>query len=275
LCIKKIVGALRAVSGSPHPKNFTSAIIAAAGLSERFGGSVTKQMTPLCGLPVLVHTLLAYEHAEHIHEIVIVARPDEIPFWDKACKDHSITKVSRIVAGGASRQESVRKGLEAINEKAKFVAIADGARCLILPEQISDVCKAAYKYKAATAAHRSTDTVKIADKNGFIDKTADRNTVWLAQTPQVFRVKLYRAAAYTALKEGFEGTDDNSLVEHIGHAIRLVECGSQNIKLTNQEDMAIAEGILHKREEIARFWENYTGLEDNGAQSSPEEGESE
>lgn len=258
MCIKKIAGALRAISGSPHPKNFTSAIIAAAGLSERFGGSVTKQMTELCGLPVLVHTLLAYEYADCVHEIIIVARPDEIPFWDKACRDHSITKVTNIVAGGSTRQESVRRGLEAIDDRAKFVAIADGARCLILPEQINDVCRSAYKYKAATAAHRSTDTVKIADKKGFIDKTSDRDTVWLAQTPQVFRVKLYRAAAYTALKEGFEATDDNSLVEHVGHPIRLVECGAQNIKITNYEDMAVAEGVLQKRQADAQYWQVYT-----------------
>lgn len=255
MCIKKIVGALRAISGSPHPKNFTSAIIAAAGLSERFGGSVTKQMTMLCGLPVLVHTLKAYENTDCIHEIVIVARHDEIPYWESAVKEFSITKVTKIVPGGHTRQESVLKGLEAIDDKAKFVAIADGARCLVTPAQITDVCRSAYKYKAATAAHRSTDTVKIADSKGFIEKTADRNTVWLAQTPQVFKTKLYRAAAYTALKEGFTATDDNSLVEFIGHPIRLVECDAQNIKITTVDDMAVAEGVLQKRAEELRRYE--------------------
>ena len=247
MCLKKIVGVLRAVSGSDHPKNFTTAIIAAAGLSERFGGSVTKQMTELCGLPVLVHTLMAYQNSESIHEIIIVARNDEITFWQLTCKKYGIDKVSNIVPGGHSRQESVLKGLEAVSDKAKFVAIADGARCLITPEQIKEVCHAAYKYKAATAAHRSTDTVKIADSKGFIDKTADRDSVWLAQTPQVFRTKLYRAAAYTALKEGFSATDDNSLVEFVGAPVRLVECGAQNIKITTYEDMAIAEGVLKAR----------------------------
>ena len=81
MCIKKIAGALRAISGSPHPKNFTSAIIAAAGLSERFGGTTTKQMTDLCGDPVLLHTLRAYQNTECIHEIIIVAKRNEIPFW--------------------------------------------------------------------------------------------------------------------------------------------------------------------------------------------------
>ena len=249
MCIKKIVGALRAVSGSPNPKNFTSAIIAAAGLSERFGGSVTKQMTELCGVPVLIHTLRAYEACDCIHEIIIVARQDEVPYWEKLKRELEINKITRVVAGGHTRQESVLKGFEVVDDKSKFVAIADGARCLVTPEIIEDVCRAAYKYKAATAAHRSTDTVKIDSGKGFIEKTADRDSVWLAQTPQVFKTKLYRAAAYTALKKGFKATDDNSLVEFIGHPIRLVECGAQNIKITTQEDMVIAQGVLQKRED--------------------------
>lgn len=256
MCIKKIVGALRAVAGTEHPKNYTSAIIAAAGLSERFGGDVTKQMTELCGVPLLIHTLRAYEQAECIHEIVLVAKPNELPAWEKLCREHGITKLSAIVEGGYTRQASVLNGLDAINKKSKFVAIADGARCLITPEQIRLVCRAAYKYKAATAAHRATDTVKLADKKGFIDSTADRDTVWLAQTPQVFKAKLYRAAAYTALKKGFSATDDNSLVENIGYPIRLVECGAQNIKITTREDIAVAEGIFAERERLEKYY-NY------------------
>jgi len=247
LCIKKIAGALRAISGSPHPKNYTSAIIAAAGLSERFGGTTTKQMTELCGDPVLLHTLRAYQNTDCIHEIVIVAKRNEIPFWETLCKNHEMTKVTKIIPGGLTRQDSVINGLDAVDKASKFVAIADGARCLTTPEQIEAVCRAAYKYKAATAAHRATDTVKLADKKGFIDSTADRDTVWLAQTPQVFKTKLYRAAAYTALTKKIQATDDNSLVENVKHPIRLVECGAQNIKITTREDLCVAEAILRER----------------------------
>jgi 2-C-methyl-D-erythritol 4-phosphate cytidylyltransferase len=250
--MKKIAGALRAISGSPHPKNFTSAIIAAAGMSERFGGETTKQMTELCGKPILVRTLLAYEESECIDDIIIVAREEEIPCWEKARRDYALSKVTKIVVGGKTRQESVLNGFEAIDDKTKYVAIADGARCLTTPEQIRDVCMAAYRYKAATAAHRSTDTVKIADSRGFISSTADRDTVWLAQTPQVFKTMLYRAAAYLALRDEFAATDDNSLVEFIGHEIKLVECGAQNIKITTTEDIAVAEGILKAREDMQR-----------------------
>ncbi len=255
MCIKKIVGSLRAVSGTPHPKNFTSAIIAAAGLSERFGGDVTKQMTTICDVPVLIHTLRAFEQAECIHEIIVVARINEIPAWEVLCREHGITKVSKIIQGGYTRQESVLCGLDAVNDKSKFVAIADGARCLITPEQINSVCRSAYKYKAATAAHKATDTVKLSDKKGFIDSTTDRETVWLAQTPQVFKTKLYRAAAYTALKKGFKATDDNSLVEEVGYPIRLVECGAQNIKITTRDDLTVAEAIISERERIKHLWD--------------------
>lgn len=247
MCIKKIAGVFRAVSGSPHPKNFTSAIIAAAGMSERFGGMVSKQMAEICGDPVLIHTLRAYQATDCIHEIIVVAKRNEIAAWEKICREMEFDKVVKIIPGGETRQESVMNGLDAVHDKSKFVAIADGARCLITPDQIEAVCRAAYKYKAATAAHRSTDTVKVADSKGFIDHTADRNMVWLAQTPQVFKTKLYRAAAYTAFKKGYEGTDDNSLVEYIKHPIRLVECGSQNIKITVREDLCVAEAILAER----------------------------
>ena len=247
MCTKMIAAALRAITGTPHPKNFTSAVIVAAGLSERFGGSVTKQMTSVCGEPLLIHTVRAYEEADCIHEIIVVAKSVEIPVWTELFREYGFKKISAIVKGGHTRQFSVMNGFEAINKKAKFVAIADGARCLTTPDIVNDVCRSAYKYKAATAAHRSTDTVKIADKKGFIDLTADRDTVWLAQTPQVFKASLYRSAAYTALKKDITVTDDNSLVESIGHPIRLVECGAQNIKITTRDDLVIAESVLYER----------------------------
>ena len=110
------------------------------------------------------------------------------------------------------------------------------------------MCRAAYKYGAATAAHKSTDTVKIADSKGFIDNTVDRNTVWLAQTPQVFKTKLYRAAAYYAKESGFTGTDDCSLVENIKRRVKLVDVGRDNIKITCPEDIDNAVMIIRKRE---------------------------
>ena len=253
MCIfNKIAGVLRAAAGTPHPKNYTSAIIAAGGNSTRFGGTQTKQMTYICGEPLIVHTLRAFQNTECIHEIIVVAKRSEMGAYDEICRANGFTKVRSVVPGGLTRQDSVANGLEAVDKKSKYVAIADGARCLVTPEIITSVCRSAYKYGAATAAHNSSDTVKIADSKGFIDTTGDRNTVWLAQTLQVFKTKLYRAAVYTALKKKFEATDDNMLVENVRYPIRLVECGTQNIKVTTQEDIVIAEAVLRSREPYPR-----------------------
>lgn len=243
---KKITNLARAVKGTSD-KHFTSAIIAAAGLSTRFGEN--KQSVSILDVPVLIHTLRAYDASDCIDEVIIVTKKEDIELWQKQCELFSIKKVTKIIEGGKTRQESVMRGFEAINDKAKYVAIADGARCLTTPININDVCFAAYKHKAATAAHKATDTVKIANSGRFIESTTDRDKIWLAQTPQVFKVSLYRAAAYTALQENVTVTDDNSLVEHIGHPIYLVECGAQNIKITTKDDVIIAESILRQRKE--------------------------
>ena len=243
---KKIINLFRAANGTSD-KHFTSAIIAAAGLSTRFGEN--KQAVSILDVPVLIHTLRAYDAADCIDEIIIVTKKEDIELWQAQCELFSIKKVTKIIEGGATRQESVLNGFEAINDKAKYVAIADGARCLTTPLNINDVCFAAYKHKAATAAHKATDTVKIARSGRFIESTPDRDTIWLAQTPQVFKASLYRAAAYTALQEKVSVTDDNSLVEFIGHPIYLVECGANNIKITTKDDIIIAESILKKRKD--------------------------
>ena len=141
-------------------------------------------------------------------------------------------------------------GFSEISDNTEFVAIHDGARCLVTSEMIENVCREAYIYRAATAANRVSDTVKRTEKGGFVEETLDRNRIWLAQTPQVFDSNLYRAAAYTAMESGFIGTDDCSLVENIDFkAIRLVECGRENIKITTPNDLLLARAILSARKE--------------------------
>ena len=243
----KIAGILRTMRGKPDPKNFTSAVIAAAGSSTRMGGGTTKQFLELCGLPVVVRTLKAYEAATCIHEIIVVAKEDEIPLYDGFKEKYGISKLTKIVAGGDTRQDSARLGSDAVDERAKFIAVADAARCLITPEEIDHVCRAAYRWEAATAATRAADTVKIADKSLFISSTPERAYVWQAQTPQVFKTSLYRTAAYVCRDEGVSVTDDNQMCEHIKVPVRLVECSKENIKITQPTDLLFAEAILKAR----------------------------
>lgn len=246
---QKIANLLRTVTGSDKRPQPTSAVIAAAGCSTRMSSSdgITKQHMIVGGIPVVVRTMLAFEKCSLISEIIVSAREEEMPIYGEYKKQYNITKLKHVVKGGATRQESVRLGFNAIDPDSKFVAIHDGSRCLITPEQIESVCLAAYRDHAATAATAVRDTVKLAGKRGYIDTTVDRDLVWLAQTPQVFYVPLYRAAAYSALDQGFEATDDNSLVERIKNPIKLVECGRENIKITTPDDLTMAEHILSAR----------------------------
>jgi 2-C-methyl-D-erythritol 4-phosphate cytidylyltransferase len=252
----KIADVIRAISGKTGKRAFTSAIILAAGSSRRMGNGGSKQMLMIDGLSVVARTVIEFERSASINEIIIVAKKDEIPLYDGFAEQHGIKKPLKVIEGGQTRQESARLGSDVVDERAKFIAIHDAARCLITDELIDKVCHGAYTNDAAILAIKATDTVKIADRKAFIESTPDREYAWQAQTPQVFKTKLYRAAAYTALKKGFEATDDNSLVENVGHPIRLVECGAQNIKITTRDDLAIADGVLAERERVEKYF-NY------------------
>lgn len=243
----KMAGVLRAVNGKPHPKNFTSAVICAAGSSTRMGEEQTKQFMELDGVPIIVRTLLAYEAADCIHEIIVVAREEEIPLYQDLKERYLITKLTQVVKGGETRQESARFGSDVVDSKAKYIAIADGARCLTTPAEIDKVCHAAYQWEAASAGVKVNDTVKIVDKSAFVESTPDRPYVWLAQTPQVFRVPVYRAAAYACRDEGFKATDDNSMVEHLHIPVKMVATRRENIKITEPGDLIYAHAILEAR----------------------------
>lgn len=251
---KKIADFLRAVAGTPNPKNFTSVVVCAAGSSTRMEalmGEPRKQFMELDGLPVVARTLQAFEAADTVHEIIVVAREDEIPLYDGFKETYGLTKLTKVVKGGETRQESARLGSDEVDARCKFVAIADAARCLITPAEIQKVCHAAYQWNAASAGVKATDTVKVCDSSAFINSTPDRNYVWLAQTPQVFALNLYRAAAYVARDEKLQATDDNQMLEHIHVPVKMVACSRENIKITDPTDIVFATAILEARKKAA------------------------
>lgn len=243
---RKISDVIRAVCGKERYKR-TAAIIVAAGDSSRMQGQ-NKQFLSVGGIPVLARSVMAFQSSPCIDEIVVVTKKDDIRSVIDICEKYSCDKVIAVVGGGANRQESVWLGFGEISDNSEFVAIHDGARCLVTPECIEKVCHEAYVYGAATAAHRVTDTVKKTGKNTYAEETLDRDKIWLANTPQVFSSNLYRAAAYTARENNFLATDDCSLVEHIGYStVKLVECGKDNIKITVPDDIEFAELLLELR----------------------------
>lgn len=228
---------------------FTSAVVLCAGIGQRFSVSGrTKQNAVILGIPVAVHTLLAFERCEIVDEVIVVVREEEIGIFEEYCARYPLAKVTQIIVGGATRQESSLKGFDAIDDRAGYVLIHDGARCLVTPEIIDRTVRAAYDFGAAAAAEKSRDTVKYSAENDYIEDTIDRDHVWLVKTPQVFLSNMYRAAAYTAKKDMASVTDDCMMAERLGFKIKLVECGSQNIKITYPEDIVLAEAILKSRE---------------------------
>ena len=243
----KLTGILRAAAGKKDPKHFTSAVIAAGGASTRMDGNINKLLLDLDGIPVIARTLLSYQSAECIKEIVISASDELAPEIRSICEKYEITKLSKIVSGGETRADSVRNGLEAIDPKADYIAVGDGARCLTTPEIIDKICHEAYLHECAIAAMHAQDTVKIGDKNAFIESTPERKHVWYAQTPQVFKVTVFRAAAQVGADEKIKSTDDSQLVEHIGYPVKLIDCGPENLKITTRFDLICAKAILDAR----------------------------
>ncbi|MBQ7822256.1 MAG: 2-C-methyl-D-erythritol 4-phosphate cytidylyltransferase [Clostridia bacterium] len=225
-----------------HP--FTSAVIVAGGNGVRLGSETPKQHLMLCGRPIVVHAMLAFEKCELIDEIVAVCREGEEALYDEYKSKYGIAKLKCTVRGGNTRSDSALAGFEAVSEKCKYVAIHDAARCLITPDDIENVINEAYKHRAATAAVKATDTIKLADENGFVSETVDRERVYLAATPQIFKHELYMTAAYAAKKDGAVVTDDNSLAERLGFKVKLVPCNGTNIKITKPEDLIFAESVI-------------------------------
>ena len=219
----------------------TAAIIVAAGRSERCGGPVPKQFREVAGRPVLAWTIQRFEVAASIDSILLVVAEDQLLYTsEKVVDPFGYTKVTKIVAGGSSRQESVLKGLARLPVSTELVAIHDGARPLTNPADIDAVVAMAERDGAALLATKVTDTVKRA-RDSYVLSTLDRNELFLAQTPQVFAYDMIIEAHRRAADEGCEVTDDTALVEKAGFKVRLVEAQYLNQKITTQEDfMAIS-----------------------------------
>ena len=228
-------------------KSYTSAVILAAGSGTRMGTEKTKQWLCVDGIPVVIRTLTVFQASRYISEIILCVKEDEIEAYDGVAEKFGITKLKCVVKGGATRQESALKGFKHISDKAELVAIHDAARCLVTEEMIEATVRAARREGGAIAAMRATDTVKTVDFHGSITSTVDRKTVWLAQTPQVFGVEQYRIGSYLAIQDGFTVTDDASLMEHAGFNVAVVDCGRENLKITEPTDLLVAEAIVKIR----------------------------
>ena len=222
------------------PLKYCGAVIVAAGTASRMGG-IDKVMAQLEGEPMILRTVRTFQTCEAIREIVIVTREDLIVPIMSLCKDFE--KVTAVVAGGSSRQESVQLGLNALSSKVKLVAVQDGARPLVTHAVIDRTVRAAHTYSAAAPAIPVKDTVKVVT-GGVVKETPDRKNLRAVQTPQVFDLDLLKGALKKAKEDEAEVTDDCSAVERLGMSVKIVEGDERNIKITTPLDLAIAKLLL-------------------------------
>ena len=217
-----------------------SAIILAAGSSTRMGG-VNKQLLPLSGTPVLVRSIQAFLWDGEAEEILVVCRREDWGEMDNLVGH--LPKVRVVPAGGDTRQQSVENVLRYLYPLCDMVAIHDGARPLVRPEDIRATVTAARETGAAVLGVMAKDTMKLL-QNGLIASTPDRASLFIAQTPQVFRLDGYREALRAAKETGADLTDDSQLLERLGRPVAAVNGHYDNIKITTPEDIPAAEAML-------------------------------
>lgn len=220
------------------------AIVVAAGKGTRLGGGRPKQFLELRGVPVIIHTLRQFERCQEINEVITVLPAEDTAGFESLTKQFELKKAGRIVAGGATRAQSVGNGLNAIDD-ADIVAVHDGVRPLVTPEEIDQVVAAARQSGAAVLTAPVADTIKRVH-DGRIIETVSRADLRRALTPQCFRFAILKRAYETLdeLESSPEITDDSLLVERLGVEVVTVEGNTRNIKITNEEDLAFCEAIL-------------------------------
>lgn len=223
------------------------AIIAAAGQGTRMDSKRAKQFLELAGIPIIIHTLNAFERCDAIRETVAVLPEADVAGFATLASKHGLQKLRGIVPGGATRAASVLRGLQALHPTAvEIVAVHDGSRPFVTPEEIALTVEAAGRNGAAILVAREVDTVKEVS-GGVVVRTVKRDDLRRALTPQCFRYSLLRRA-YENVDELDPGlTDESSLVERLGVQVTIVEGSSRNIKITTREDLIFAEAFIKRQ----------------------------
>lgn len=222
-----------------------TAVVAAAGSGSRMNLKENKQFLMLGAYPVLAVTLLKLSKSRLIDDIVVVARECDIVTVSKLISDFGIEKISCIVPGGATRQESVFAGLKETAEDS-FVLIHDGARPFFTETLLKELIEAAEKNGAAAPGLVPKDTIAFVDGKGFFKEVTKRDTLRGMQTPQVFKAELIKAAHEKAREEKKEFTDDCSLFTYYGGRVYITRGEENNIKITVPEDIPVAELIMEE-----------------------------
>jgi 2-C-methyl-D-erythritol 4-phosphate cytidylyltransferase len=224
-----------------------SAVIVAAGRGRRMG--FDKIFAPLQGKPVLYWSLRAFQDAPEVDEIIVVTRADAIEHVQRLAQAEKLSKVGKVVPGGAERHLSVWNGLQAVNiDGCEYVAIHDGARPLVTPKIISECLTMAEKHGAACCAAPIPDTVKRASYENMVTDSVDRQNLWAMQTPQIFSSGLILQAYAALMAHNEMVTDEVSAIQKIGKRVALLKNEEYNFKITFPRDLPLAEQVMDIRE---------------------------
>lgn len=223
-------------------------LIPAAGAGRRMGMAVAKQFLLLGDKPLLAHTLLAFQHAPEVDEIIpILAQEDMEACLRDVIEQYRITKVKTLVAGGRERQDSVLHGLRKIEGDNSVVLVHDGVRPFVTAAMIREAVDFAKRGECVAVGVPIKDTIKEVNENKIVLRTLERGSLWAIQTPQAFPVTLLRRAYEESYKLKLFGTDDATLVERTGGTVRVIMGSYENIKITTPEDLILAEELLKRR----------------------------
>jgi 2-C-methyl-D-erythritol 4-phosphate cytidylyltransferase len=234
-----------------------AAVVVAAGAGRRMGAARNKVFLPVGGRPILARTLQLFQAEPEVGLVVLVAAATELNDCRREILEpYGLTKVARLVAGGATRHESERGGIEALAPEIEsgeidVVLVHDGVRPFTEPAHLRAAHQAAREGGAAVVAVRAGRGVVQAAPDGTLDGALPE--LWAAQTPQAFRGRLLLDAHRRAAREGFEGTDTASVVERAGHPVQVVEGSYDNVKITTAEDLPLAEEIARRQGAGRRF----------------------
>ncbi|NPV71744.1 MAG: 2-C-methyl-D-erythritol 4-phosphate cytidylyltransferase [Firmicutes bacterium] len=238
---------MQIVEGVGAAKGRAAAVIVAAGRSERFG-CPKKQFVEVAGAPVLVHTVRALAVSPLVEYTVIVVPSEDLEqVRDRMVPQYALTRVAAVVAGGADRQESVYRGLQALTGDVEWVLIHDGVRPLVTPDLVDRLISAASRTGAATLGVPVRDTIKQASPDGTVRRTIDRSGLWRIQTPQAFRLDVILNTHASAAAGPVRFTDDAGLVESAGGAVTVVEGNEANVKVTTRGDLFVVESLLLRK----------------------------
>jgi len=225
-----------------------AALIPAAGRGRRMAEELPKAFLPMDGIPLLAHTLRQFEACPGVGEVVVLAPPGNgVQLAEDLVKRFGFKKVSRIVPGGAERQDSVYAGLKVLEPDMDVVLIHDGARPFITPDLVERIVTETRISKAVVAAIPVRDTIKEIGEDGRVLKTLSRNLLWEIQTPQGFQYPLLLKAYEKAFQDRFYGTDDAALVERLGLRVKVISGSRYNLKITTPEDLVLGEALLKMR----------------------------